>query len=108
MNYPRTPKQSTRRHADTTPKSTRGPARCTPRSINSPRIRQQGVRGQRQVDYADLALGAEKSFGAQQAEIMREVGTNVEGGIIANSGHWIMEEQPDATVKAVRDFLEKK
>jgi len=55
-----------------------------------------------------LALGAEKSFGAQQAAIMREVGANVEGGIIANSGHWIMEEQPDATVKAVRDFLEKK
>jgi pimeloyl-ACP methyl ester carboxylesterase len=55
-----------------------------------------------------LALGAEKSFGAQQAEIMREVGSNVEGGIIANSGHWIMEEQPDATVKAVRDFVEKK
>jgi len=55
-----------------------------------------------------LALGAEKSFGDQQAAIMREVGTNVEGGIIANSGHWIMEEQPDATVKAVRDFLEKK
>jgi pimeloyl-ACP methyl ester carboxylesterase len=54
-----------------------------------------------------LALGAEKSFGAQQAAIMREVGTNVEGGIIANSGHWIMEEQPDATVKAIRDFLEK-
>src|SRR5262249_32681414 len=52
-----------------------------------------------------LALGAEKSFGEQQAAVMREVGTNVEGGIIANSGHWIMEEQPDATVKAVRDFL---
>ena len=55
-----------------------------------------------------LALGAEKSFGAQQAAIMREVGTNVEGGIIANSGHWIMEEQPDETVKAISDFLEKK
>lgn len=55
-----------------------------------------------------LALGAEKSFGAQQAEIMREVGTNVESGIIANSGHWIMEEQPDATVTAVRDFLVKR
>ena len=54
-----------------------------------------------------LALGAEKSFGEQQAAIMREVGTNVEGGIIANSGHWIMEEQPDATVKAVREFLGK-
>jgi len=55
-----------------------------------------------------LALGAEKSFGAQQADIMRQVGSNVEGGIIANSGHWIMEEQPDQTVKAVRAFLDKK
>jgi pimeloyl-ACP methyl ester carboxylesterase len=55
-----------------------------------------------------LALGGEKSFGEQQAAIMREVGTNVESGIIANSGHWIMEEQPDATVKAVRAFLDKK
>src|SRR5262245_8582726 len=55
-----------------------------------------------------LALGGEKSFGEQQAAVMREVGSNVEGGIIANSGHWIMEEQPDATVKAIRGFLEKK
>ena len=55
-----------------------------------------------------LALGAEKLFGEQQAAIMREVGTNVEGGIIANSGLWVMEEQPDATVKAVREFLDKK
>src|SRR6478609_1085745 len=55
-----------------------------------------------------LALGAEKSFGEQQTAIMREVGSNVEGGIITNSGHWIMEEQPDATVKAVRGFLERK
>ena len=55
-----------------------------------------------------LALGGEKSFGEQQAAIMREVGTNVEGGIIANSGHWIMEEQPDTTVKTVRAFLDKK
>jgi pimeloyl-ACP methyl ester carboxylesterase len=54
-----------------------------------------------------LALGAEKSFGAQQADIMRIVGTNVEGGIVANSGHWIMEEQPAATVKMIRDFLDK-
>ena len=55
-----------------------------------------------------LALGGEKSFGMQQAEIMRIIATNVEGGIIANSGHWIMEEQPDATVKAIRTFLDKK
>ena len=55
-----------------------------------------------------LALGAEKSFGATQAVVMREVSSNVEGGIIANSGHWIMEEQPDQTVKAVKAFLDKK
>jgi pimeloyl-ACP methyl ester carboxylesterase len=55
-----------------------------------------------------LALGAEKSFGTMQAEVMRAVGSNVEGGIITNSGHWIMEEQPDQTVKAIVDFLNKK
>ena len=55
-----------------------------------------------------LALGAEKSFGDQQAAIMRDVGSNVEGGIIAGSGHWIMEEQPAQTVKKVTDFLGKK
>ena len=55
-----------------------------------------------------LALGAEKSFGDQQAAIMRDVGTNVEGGIITGSGHWIMEEQPDQTVMKVRAFLARK
>jgi pimeloyl-ACP methyl ester carboxylesterase len=55
-----------------------------------------------------LALGAEKSFGEQQAAIMREVGANVEGGIITNSGHWIMEEQPAQTVSKVKAFLDKK
>ncbi len=55
-----------------------------------------------------LALGAEKSFGRRRPTIMREVGTNVEGGIITNSGHWIMEEQPAQTVKIVKAFLDKK
>jgi pimeloyl-ACP methyl ester carboxylesterase len=55
-----------------------------------------------------LALGAEKSFGTQQADIMRLVGSNVEGGIVTNSGHWIMEEQPAQTVQLVRAFLDRK
>ena len=55
-----------------------------------------------------LALGAEKSFGDQQAAIMRVVGANVEGGIITGSGHWIMEEQPAQTVSKVRAFLDGK
>ena len=55
-----------------------------------------------------LALGAEKSFGDQQAAIMREVGANVEGGIITGSGHWIMEEQPAQTVSKIRAFLDSR
>jgi pimeloyl-ACP methyl ester carboxylesterase len=55
-----------------------------------------------------LALGAEKSFGDQQAAIMRDVGTSVEGGIIAGSGHWIIEEQPAQTVTKVGVFLDQK
>ena len=55
-----------------------------------------------------LALGADHSFGETQALVMREVGSNVEGSIIANSGHWIMEEQPALTVKLVSAFIDKK
>ena len=55
-----------------------------------------------------LAIGADKSFGTQQADIMRLVATNVTGVVIPNSGHWLMEEQPAATVAAIKKFLEQK
>jgi hypothetical protein len=32
----------------------------------------------------------------------------VTGVVIANPGYWLMEEQPDATSAAARDFLDKK
>ena len=54
-----------------------------------------------------LAVGAEKSFGAAQAEDMRFVATNVSGAIVPGSGHWVMEENPSATTKLVLDFLAK-
>jgi pimeloyl-ACP methyl ester carboxylesterase len=54
-----------------------------------------------------LALGAEKSFGAAQAEIMRLVATSVAAGIVPNSGHWIMEENPKATIDLIVEFLGK-
>jgi pimeloyl-ACP methyl ester carboxylesterase len=53
-----------------------------------------------------LALGGEKSFGDQMAVVMRAGASNVTGGIVPGSGHWIMEENPTATVKLVRDFLD--
>jgi pimeloyl-ACP methyl ester carboxylesterase len=54
-----------------------------------------------------LALGAEKSFGTQQAEVLRVVADDVTGGIVPNSGHWIMEENPQATVDLVTAFLKR-
>jgi pimeloyl-ACP methyl ester carboxylesterase len=54
-----------------------------------------------------LALGAEKSFGDQEAQVLRFVATNVTGGIIPNSGHWIMEENPSATIEQVTAFLKQ-
>ncbi|WP_395621946.1 alpha/beta fold hydrolase [Sphingomonas daechungensis] len=54
-----------------------------------------------------LALGGEKSFGDQMAVVMRAGATNVTGGIVPGSGHWIMEENPAATVQLVRAFLDK-
>jgi pimeloyl-ACP methyl ester carboxylesterase len=54
-----------------------------------------------------LALGGEKSFGPTMAVVMRAAATDVHEGIVRNSGHWIMEENPDATIALVTDFLAK-
>jgi pimeloyl-ACP methyl ester carboxylesterase len=35
------------------------------------------------------------------------VASNVKGGVIPEAGHWVMEENPAATVKLVTDFLAK-
>jgi pimeloyl-ACP methyl ester carboxylesterase len=52
-----------------------------------------------------LALAGEKSFGPTMAAIMRAAGDDVTQGIVPASGHWIMEENPRATIELVRDFL---
>jgi pimeloyl-ACP methyl ester carboxylesterase len=52
-----------------------------------------------------LAIGGEKSFGTTMAQIMRFAATNVREGVIPDSGHWIMEENPTATISMVRGFL---
>jgi len=53
-----------------------------------------------------LAVGGEKSFGRTMAQIMRFAATNVREAVIPDSGHWIMEENPTATIALVRDFLQ--
>src|SRR5712672_3274972 len=55
-----------------------------------------------------LAIGADKSFGTAQADVLRFVATDVTSLVIKDSGHWLMEERPAATVAAIRAFLDKK
>jgi len=52
-----------------------------------------------------LALGAEKSFGTGMADDLRFVAVDVAGGIVPSSGHWVMEENPQATIALVTQFL---
>jgi len=54
-----------------------------------------------------LAVGGEKSFGPMMATVMRFAASNVTEGIVPNSGHWVMEENPSAAIKLVTDFLAK-
>jgi pimeloyl-ACP methyl ester carboxylesterase len=39
--------------------------------------------------------------------VLRFVASDVTGQVIANSGHWLMEEQAAATMAAIRAFLTK-
>ena len=55
-----------------------------------------------------LAVGGAKSFGPTMAAVMRFAATDVTEGIIADAGHWLMEEQPEATVSLVRGFLDRR
>jgi pimeloyl-ACP methyl ester carboxylesterase len=52
-----------------------------------------------------LAAGAEKSFGPGEATELRFVARDVTQAIIPASGHWIMEENPQATVQLVVGFV---
>ncbi|MBV9301571.1 MAG: alpha/beta hydrolase [Acidobacteriaceae bacterium] len=52
-----------------------------------------------------LAIGGEKSFGATEAAVTRNVAVNVSEAVIPGAGHWLMEESPKATIAVILDFL---
>jgi pimeloyl-ACP methyl ester carboxylesterase len=52
-----------------------------------------------------LALGGDHSFGTGMADVLRFAASDVTGGVIPDSGHWIMDENPDATIAFVTGFL---
>ncbi|WP_223481114.1 MULTISPECIES: alpha/beta fold hydrolase [unclassified Pseudomonas] len=53
-----------------------------------------------------LAVGGEKSFGNNEAIVMRNAADNVTEVVIPGAGHWLMEEAPTQTIRAIRDFLQ--
>lgn len=69
------------------------------------------------VDFAKLAeqkltmpvlsIGGDKGNGVALGDQVRLVATDVTVVVVKNSGHWIMEEQPEQTMAALTGFLER-
>lgn len=54
-----------------------------------------------------LTIGGEKSLGKALGEQGKLVAKNVEVVVVPNAGHWLMEEQPEATMSALDAFLDR-
>jgi pimeloyl-ACP methyl ester carboxylesterase len=73
-------------------------------------FRQDGVDNQKFVAEGKLAMpvlaiGGEKSFGIGFANEIQFAANNVTALSIANSGHWLMEEQPEVVMDAIEAFI---
>jgi len=53
-----------------------------------------------------LVLAGEKAGGNFLVEQAKLVATNVQGNVVANSGHWLMEEAPQTVIPALVTFLQ--
>ena len=52
-----------------------------------------------------LAIGGEKAFGSEMAVVAKAAFSNVRSVVIPNAGHWLMEENPAATIAAIQAFI---
>ena len=52
-----------------------------------------------------LAIGGDHSYGTGMKTELESVATKVDGAVIANAGHWIMEEQPKQAVDVIVAYL---
>ncbi|WP_448107429.1 alpha/beta fold hydrolase [Pseudomonas azerbaijanoccidentalis] len=72
-------------------------------------IRQDAVDNEtsmaKKLNMPVLAVGGEKSFGANEAIVMRNAADKVTEVVIPGAGHWLMEEAPTQTIEAIRGFL---
>ena len=54
-----------------------------------------------------LALGGDHSYGERLATEIGFAASDVQGAVIKDSGHWIMEEQPDQALTLITAFIGK-
>jgi pimeloyl-ACP methyl ester carboxylesterase len=54
-----------------------------------------------------LAIGGDHSYGPAMKTELESVASNVQGAVVKNSGHWIMEEQPEQAVAMIENYLRK-
>jgi len=52
-----------------------------------------------------MAIGGSASYGTQMAAVASAAFTTVDGRVVADAGHWIMEEQPAALIALIVPFL---
>lgn len=57
------------------------------------------------LDVPVLAIGGDHSYGARMKDVAEAAFRTVRTIVIARAGHWLMEEQPAAVIRAVEDFL---
>ena len=71
-------------------------------------IDNQKLLGQGKLTLPVLAIGGDHSYGAQLATEIGFAASNVRSAVVNNSGHWIMEEQPQQAINIIIPFLEEK
>ena len=55
-----------------------------------------------------LAIGGDHSYGKAMVDEVGAAASNVRGAVIRNSGHWIMEEQPQQAIDVLLPFIDGK
>ena len=114
MSYRQLQPASTNRLAIITPRYTPGPAPFTMLSADQfaafaqDAIDNQTLVGKGKLTLPVLAIGGDHSYGDHLATEVGFAAANVGGAVISNSGHWIMEEQPQQAIAVIVAFLEEK
>ena len=74
----------------------------------APPIDNQTLVGKGKLTLPVLAIGGDHSYGGHLATEVGFAAANVRSAVIGNSGHWIMEEQPQQAIAAIVGFLQEK